>query len=217
MRALISGFDPFAGMTVNPSAMLVEALAKEPAVEPFERVDAIVLPTVYARAAPHLIAAIRTLEPDLVMMFGLARRSDTIRLERFALNVADCSDPDNDGVVLAGAPVSSDGPTACATGLDLGAIVERFDVDGVASPRISNYAGTFVCNHVYYSVLQHREASGAVFEGLFVHIPPALPLRNETDVTRSPLAAHVSAARGLLRATGKAMLAGSPVHADRQI
>jgi pyroglutamyl-peptidase len=42
--------------------------------------------------------------------------------------------------------------------------------DGLAA-EISNSAGTFVCNHVFYG-LMHLAAGGGNFRGGFLHVPP---------------------------------------------
>lgn len=44
-------------------------------------------------------------------------------------------------------------------------------VDGLVATNVSHDAGTFVCNHLYYSVLQHIRDRRLTCQALFVHVP----------------------------------------------
>ena len=51
-RVLVTGFEPFGGETINPSAALVEALSTAP--PPGIHLETAVLPVAYARSADAL-------------------------------------------------------------------------------------------------------------------------------------------------------------------
>jgi pyroglutamyl-peptidase len=167
---LVTGFEPFGEHEVNPSQLLVEALAGEPGVA------TAVLPVSYARAADELARAVRAAEPDVVVCFGLAERRTEVSVERFALNLDDAESADNDGVVSAAA-IDPDGPAAYRSTLPVDGLVAALRGEGIPAGA-SRDAGGYLCNHVFYALmaLLERERPGA--RGGFVHVPPldAVPL-----------------------------------------
>ena len=209
MRLMVSGFEPFGGDSTNPSREIALGLGAGPPPEPFSDCACLVLPTEYEDAAARLLGAVNAGRPDVLIMFGLAARSTAYRLERFALNLADCVDADNAGCVKRDAQIASDGPAALRTDLDLEWIANRtFALTGHA-PQISNHAGTFVCNFVYYSVLSQFALSQFAVEApnttaLFVHVPWAVDADGGAQGA-APLVVHRDVARGVIRATGEAL------------
>ena len=92
-RVLVTGFEPFGGAEVNPSQLLVEALAADPPEE--VELSAAVLPVSYARAADSLRAAVRAAEPELVVCFGQADGHPDLSFARWALNLPSRGGPYN--------------------------------------------------------------------------------------------------------------------------
>jgi pyroglutamyl-peptidase len=69
MRALVTGFEPFAGERVNPSMEAVRCL---PARLGDLEVERRILPAVFCLARARLKAALDELEPELVPCIGKA-------------------------------------------------------------------------------------------------------------------------------------------------
>lgn len=205
MKALVTGFDAFGGATANPSAEIAARLSRTSPPPPVDTLESLLLPTVYTEAARRMCNALATGRPDLIVMFGLAARTDCFRLERFAVNVADCPDPDNAGSVLEGQSIVGDGPAAYRTALDVGAIAARCGELGPHRPAVSNHAGSFVCNFAYFSVLHEIATTGARTAAVFVHVPWSLPVDDPVDLVRSPLDRHVDTARTLLTAIAESL------------
>ncbi len=188
MTILITGFDAFGEHGSNPAEHIVQCLSGE--------VPTLLLPTRYDRAAALALEAIDLQTPDAVVMFGLAAKRQGMELERFALNVIESSVPDNDGIVGAGLPVVANGPAAYRTGVDLVAVQGRMVMAGHAV-GISNHAGSFVCNHLYYSVLHALAERGQGRQALFVHVPWSY---EPCAAGEARLAQHERKARALIAA-----------------
>src|SRR5262245_33280526 len=150
MRVILTGFNSFHGVDVNPSQLVVEYFARrgEPGIV------AEVLPTEYAAAGRRIRSLVREHRPDVVLSLGVAQSRFAMCLERVALNLNDCETPDNAGIVATARPIVAGAPLAYYSSLPLDAMLAA--LRGVNVPSaITNHAGTFVCNHVYYSA-QHE-------------------------------------------------------------
>lgn len=167
MKALVTGFDPFGGDEVNPSSLAVAKLKK--------RIGGVVvhtatLPTSYAKSAGVLRAAIAKTKPDIVLCVGQAGGRTELCLERVAINVQDARIRDNDGKQPIDKPVVADGPAAHFATLPIKACVAAMRKAGLPA-AVSNTAGTFVCNHIFYALMDIAAAHPIPMRGGFLHIP----------------------------------------------
>ena len=170
MTILVTGFEPFDGRDVNPSQAIVEALAQRAPETRRARIVTEILPCEFRAAGDRIRTLIRELRPDAVVSVGLAASAAAIRLERFALNLNDSARPDNGGDLATGRPIDPDGPIGYWSTLPLaemlGAVKAR-DIPAI----ISNHAGAYVCNHVFYTARREIERLGADIASGFVHVP----------------------------------------------
>lgn len=117
--------------------------------------------------------------PELVICLGLAAGTDTIRLERVALNLRDARIPDNAGAQPADVPVVPQGPPALFSTLRLKAAHARITATGIPV-TLSLSAGSYVCNELLYTALHHISAKDLQIPAGFVHLPdlhsPSTPL-----------------------------------------
>jgi pyroglutamyl-peptidase len=118
--------------------------------------------------------ALTRLQPTLVISLGLASGRSDITPERVAINIDDARIPDNAGKQPVDEAVVDKAPAAYFSTLPIKAMVRNLREAGIPA-AVSNTAGTFVCNHVFYA-LMHRLARRAApgVRGGFIHIP-ALP------------------------------------------
>lgn len=165
MKALVTGFEPFGGDRVNPS---LEALRRLPARLGTLDIATRALPVVYGQALPALREAITAAMPDIVLCVGLAGGRAALSLERVAINVDDARIPDNGGNQPIDRPVVAGGPAAYFATLPIKAAVAALRDAGLPA-AVSNSAGTFLCNHIFYGLM--HEAAGAQFRGGFLHVP----------------------------------------------
>lgn len=191
MKALVTGFEPFGADAVNPSR---EAVVRLPPRIGELAIETRILPTVFGRAIAALEDALVTTAPDIVLCVGLAGGRAELSLERVAINVDDARIPDNDGQQPIDRPVIADGPVAYFTGLPVKAAVMALREAGLPA-IVSNTAGTFVCNHVFYG-LMHLVATRALpVRGGFLHVP-CLPAQ-ATGLTGVPSMALDDIVRGI--------------------
>lgn len=164
---LLTGFEPFGGELVNPSGLVARALDGETIAG--ARIVAHELPCVFGESRRMLDAWIDTLAPRLVVCVGQAGGRGAISLERVAINVDDARIADNAGKQPVDEPIVPGGPAAYFSTLPIKAIAAALRVEGFEA-EVSQSAGTFVCNHVFYG-LMHRLAHVRAARGGFVHVP----------------------------------------------
>jgi pyroglutamyl-peptidase len=196
-RVLVTGFEPFDGAAVNPSQRIVEELAAAPP-EGVE-LETAVLPVAYARIADALRAAVRRAEPDVVICFGQADGRTGISVERFAHNLDSAEPVDNDGV-SSGGEIDPAGPVAYGSTLPVAAVVAALRAEGIPAGE-SRDAGGFLCNHVFYVLMQVLEQARPQTRGGFVHVPSLPEQALETSTATMPLEMLVRAAHVVVRAS----------------
>jgi pyroglutamyl-peptidase len=91
-----------------------------------------------------------------------------VSVERVAINVMDARIPDNAGAQPIDVPVIEGGPAAYFSTLPIKALVAGLKAAGFPA-SVSQTAGTFVCNQVFYA-LQHTLTGQGIHSG-FVHLP----------------------------------------------
>ena len=171
-RILLSGFEPFGGESLNPSMAVVDAL--QPDAVAGVRLESMVLPVERGAADTMLLNRLNAVAPDAVLMLGEAGGRGRVTPERVAINVDDYRLPDNAGQQPREQPVVPDGPAAYFSSLPLEPMVRRLAESGIPA-GISNSAGTFLCNRVFYRVMHHlHQAPEGTLAGVtagFVHLP----------------------------------------------
>ncbi len=179
---LLTGFEPFGDVSSNPS----EAVARQlnGTVIAGHTVHGAVLPCVFGKATLCLKHLIRVHRPTLVICLGVAVGRAAITPERVAINLADARIPDNEGQQPVDRPVVRGGPTAYWSTLPIKAIAKALRSHGIPA-ELSQTAGTFVCNHVFYGLMHHLAGGRLRARGGFIHLPaegvsdarqPGLPL-----------------------------------------
>jgi len=163
---LLTGFEPFNGASINPAWEAVRAL-KGWSGDDF-LIEVLQLPCVFGFANRVLSGAIDEIKPDVVIAVGQAGGRADLTVERVAINVDDAPIVDNDKQQPVDAPIAADGPVAYFSSLPIKAIVAEMRERGLKA-SVSQTAGTFVCNHVFYG-LMHRIA-GTGIRGGFIHVP----------------------------------------------
>ncbi len=167
---LLTGFTPFGGASTNVSWLVARSL--DGAEIDGHMIVSAQLPTEFDRSLECLTDLIRNHHPALVICLGQAGGRAVISLERVAINVADARIADNAGAQPVDKPVVSGGPPAYFTGLPIKAMLQALQLEGVAA-EVSQTAGTFVCNHVFYGLMHalERRRSLKGVRGGFIHLP----------------------------------------------
>lgn len=212
ISVLVSGFDPYEGVEVNPSLVVPRTLeerglgAPSGPDDPLDGVDVTIhsatLPVSFVKAWPLLHDTIEQTHPDIVIATGLKRAARGILLERCAENLKDTNRPDADNFTPRREEINPDGPAAFWTGLPLRAILAAFTDDGIPA-TLSSHAGTFVCNALFYHLQDWASRQERCLAG-FVN----LPLVNETPHPQHglPLEAQVTAVGDVVREAARYFL-----------
>ena len=175
MLILITAFEPFGGAENNITQSVLSLLPDSVADWAIEKVC---LPVSFKRAPIMLREAIATYSPDLVIMLGQCPAGENIRLERFAINMMDSTKGDNDGYIPNEETIYPHQPLALQTSLPIKELV-RFCTDNVQPVQVSNSAGLYVCNRVYYEALYLQQ------NALFVHIPKNFDIKIAITVIKN--------------------------------
>lgn len=164
--ALVTGFEPFAGASLNPSQLVVQQLA----MMNFAHLNLVtaVLPVEYEQATVQLLDLINLHTPDVVISLGQAEGRDQISIERVAINLADAQIADNSGKALINAVISPSGDNAYFSSLDIPRLVSAVRNAGIQATQ-SLSAGSFVCNYIFYQ-MQKSLIDKSVSSG-FIHLP----------------------------------------------
>jgi pyroglutamyl-peptidase len=183
---LVTGFEPFGGEAINPSAEVARALHGR--MIDGVRVVGVVLPCVFGAAIDVLRDALDRHRPHLVLALGQAGGRAGFSLERVAINVDDARIPDNAGGQPVDVAVVARAAPAYFTTLPIKAMCGALRAAGHPA-EVSNSAGTFVCNHVFYG-LQHALRRRRSVRSGFMHLPllPEQAGRGGVAVASLPLA-----------------------------
>ena len=167
-KILLTAFEPFLDLEENLSSSAVRAFKNR---RPKSlRVKKLILPTSYRRAEELILAAMEKEKPDGVVSFGVALNSPAVRVERFALNIDDAEERDVDGASPKGRPISRRAPAAYRTDVKVERIRSALKRKGIPAV-VSNHAGAYVCNHLYFTVLREIREAPLETKAVFIHLP----------------------------------------------
>jgi pyroglutamyl-peptidase len=166
-QVLLTAFEPFGGDPVNPSLLIARQLDGQAIAG--ARVVAVELPCVFGKALVALGEALERTRPVLAVALGLAAGREGLSIERVAINVDDARLPDNAGVLPVDRPITPGGPAAYWSTLPIKVLLADLRSRGLPA-GISESAGTFVCNHLFYSLMHALRRRPGV-RGGFVHVP----------------------------------------------
>lgn len=177
IKILLTGFEPFGQLQENPSQIIVEALS----LQEWENAEVrcMILPVEFV-AAKEWIADFYHGDwlPDIILHFGVARSRNEITLERFAVNMMDTANGDNAGYFPDEVPIVANAPMAYQVTIPCKRIVQYLKSNGYDA-KVSNSAGTFVCNTVLFTSLHFLSTDSLINSLLsakkakcgFIHIP----------------------------------------------
>jgi pyroglutamyl-peptidase len=170
---LITGFGPFPGMPENASALFAVKLAHL-AARRFRgrRVVSRVLATEWEGAPRRLAELYRRERPKLALHFGVSERTAGFAIETTARNVRGPL-ADATGARPTSPWILREGPEALVCPLPYAEIVARLSARGLPA-HISEDAGAYLCNAVFYAALAECSAPSARTRAGLVHIPAAL-------------------------------------------
>lgn len=167
-KVLLTAFEPFNGQVLNPSQEVLRALARGgcPGVE----IETLELPVERFAAIEIALMQIQEARPDVILLLGEGGRRFRVTPERVAINIDDYPIPDNRGDQPRNEPIMEGGPVGYFSTLPIQAIVERLTRAHIPA-GISNSAGTYLCNRLFYSVMHWLALENSPTKAGFVHLP----------------------------------------------
>ncbi|MEU4832179.1 pyroglutamyl-peptidase I [Streptosporangium sp. NPDC023615] len=175
------------------------------------------LPCVFGEALERLRAAVTEHDPAVVVCVGQAGGRPDVTVERVAVNLDDARVPDAAGHRPIDRPVVPGGPAAYFATLPVKACAAAARAAGVPA-SVSQSAGTFLCNHVFYGLMHLIATERPGIRGGLVHVPfspeqvlggaaPSMPVPVAAQALTAIVTAAVSVSLG-----GDLRLVGGSLH-----
>ena len=179
MKILLTAFEPFGGESVNPALEAMKRIDEQIGEAQIVKIE---VPTSFCRADKTVTQAIDVDNPDVVIMLGQAGGRTAITPEKIAVNFKAAKIPDNDGCMPFGEQIIKNAVDNYESTLPIDDIVKNIKNTGVPA-EISNSAGTYVCNCLFYSVMHYIVTSGKTIKAGFIHVPYEMSqVKNKPDV-----------------------------------
>ena len=193
MRVLLTGFEPFGKYKENSSWVVAEKVTTLGVAGVELLLEQ--MPVSFMRVPTSLRNAVEKHSPDIIVMLGQAASIDYVKLERIAINMMDSAKGDNDGYIPDEEPICRGGESALFNNVNIKELRKVVEETGVGA-KVSNSAGLYVCNRLYYEALQLCELNPKMC-ALFVHLPlyeghpsategmPAMPLDDMVNAVQT--------------------------------
>lgn len=162
---LVTGFEPFLQLPVNPTEQIARALDGRQFGDYI--VHGKVLPVDFHESEKVLKEYLTALAPDIVVSLGVAAGRHQVTPERIAINVKD-GEADNKGYAPTDEAIDADAADGLFTMLPIRAFVTALQEAGYPA-KISNSAGTYLCNNIMYAGLQYAQQYQK--QAGFIHVP----------------------------------------------
>lgn len=167
MKILVTGFDPFGGEKINPAYEVVKRLKDNIGGAEVIKLQ---IPTAFNKSAEKTIEKIEEVNPDFVLNIGQAGGRSDITVERIAINIDDARIPDNLNQQPVDVKIDETGENAYFATIPVKEIVNSINSKNIPA-SVSNSAGTYVCNHTMYSILNYANKNKLSIKSGFIHIP----------------------------------------------
>lgn len=169
MKVLITGFDPIWGIKKTPSGDLARLWQDKLLDVPGVEIKSIVLPQVFKKCTDIVISEIPSFKPDAIIMYGATKKNNPIRFERFAINAELSAMGDNSRIPVEERPVVYGGPAGYGTNLPVDELVKAIGSAGI-NAKTSQFAGTHVCNSIFYGVMHYITQNKLPTVAGFIHM-----------------------------------------------
>jgi pyroglutamyl-peptidase len=205
---LLTGFGPFPGAPFNPTGPLIEMLTRRASGGPGNvRHVGHVFATAYDAVDRDLPALLAREKPNVLLMFGLALRARTLRVETLARNALTRTVPDVGGVLPGSDRIVMDAPATLPLAAPAHKLAMAARAVGVPT-TVSRDAGRYLCNYLCWRACEAGRQTGGPRLLAFIHVPRVHP----ADLSRPPLRQPPFTFDDLVRA-GEAMVQAAVVAA----
>jgi pyroglutamyl-peptidase len=165
---IITGFESYLNVyNPNPSQLISENLSK--LIIDDTIIINITLPVIWGEAVINISKSIEQYNPDIVISIGTGKISN-IQIETIGINLKSCKMPDNKGSKILFRRIDQYGPFLRFSSLPIKKIVNEIKLANI-SVKQSYHAGTFICNEVFYGILNYVDKNDLVIKTGFIHVP----------------------------------------------
>lgn len=155
MRIVVTAFEPFGGFDTNSSYLALERLN-------YLDIERVVLPVSYPDAYVVLREIVK--ECDFIILLGMAASRTKISIEERAKNLLEFKIPDNHRQIITNTLISDEADEFLYSKVDIDNLINYLNKD--FDLYKSNDAGTYICNYLYFKVLQTYNVPS-----IFIHLP----------------------------------------------
>jgi len=179
MRLVCTGFEPFSAHDYNPSWDVARGAAERVA----DASDAVELPVEYEYVRQWAVGGSWReggQRPDAVVQFGLGETRETIDLESTARNLRGTRADEAGAATDAAGALRPGAPDRLTSNVSIdslrSSLARRLEPHDLPDVSVSDDAGTYVCNALYFHTLDeiaNSDSGDPVPEAeiLFVHVP----------------------------------------------
>ncbi len=169
VKILLTGFEPFGNLEVNPSQAILEKISDRKTLCNVYEINTVSLPVNFDSAGVKIRKTIQEFKPNIILSLGLSESSDSITLERKALNLkqdVEVQSTRNKGskLILIGCPI------IYKSTLPLERMYKSLK-DRSIPVTLSDNAGRHVCNYVFYLACHQIKLLENSGRAGFIHVP----------------------------------------------
>ena len=183
---LVTGFEPFGTYPINPSQVIAETLNGSTLHD--AEIIGIILPVNFTTSVERAKEAIELYKPDVVISLGLNAKAEVIEVEKIGVNIKRY--PKEDGSWSFPQRIDMNGPFLRITSLKTSEIARKIR-DADIPAKQSFFAGSYICNALFYGVLGYAKEQNLNISIGFIHVP----LLDSQDPTGMPLESMVEAVK----------------------
>lgn len=156
MNILVTAFEPFGNFNTNSSYKALNNLNNKD-------ISKLVLPVSYPDAYSVLKENFRN--HNFIILLGMAAKREKISIEERAKNILEFKIPDNNAQLITNKIIDENQPDYMYSKVDIDKMLEFLNKDEDLVYKSCD-AGTFICNYLYFKVLQEFDVPS-----IFIHIP----------------------------------------------
>lgn len=164
---LVTGFEPFDIYDINPSQLIAEELNGQ--IIDGAEIVGIILPVDFDKSVENVTRAIEDYNPLVVISLGLDAKIKTIDVEKLSINLKRYA---RNEIAFWFIPRFLDfgSPFFRLSTLKTKEIVENIKTADISAKQ-SFFAGTYVCNAVFYKTLAYIDENELSMRAGFIHVP----------------------------------------------
>ncbi len=163
---LVTGFEPFGMYPTNPSQVIAETLNGSSLYD--AEIIGLVLPVDFTTSVERAVEAMDLYHPDVVISLGLNANANVMEVEKIGVNLKRY--PLGDGRWSFPRLIEKNSPFLRFTPLKTNDIARKIQ-DADIPAKQSFFAGSYICNALFYGLLGYVKDQNLNASIGFIHVP----------------------------------------------